>query len=160
LPPDPGVPLSDAAFRCEVEPHREAAHVVAIGDLDMAGTAIVDERLSGLRDVGFRRLVLDLRQVTFMDAAGLNVILAWSAQVHADGLIAFQVVPGPAAVQRLFALTGTTGRITFIDGAGAPPSTADGTRTGVVAFLDPARGRPPDGATVRAASRRCCEGGS
>jgi anti-sigma B factor antagonist len=121
-------------LRCEVEGRQDAGHLVVIGELDLATAPVVHERLQALRDAGFRRLVLDLRRVTFMDASGLELILAWSALVQADGLIAFQVIPGPRAVQRVFALTATTGRIAFVDGDDA--SAADANGDGVVTRFD------------------------
>ena len=123
---DTVVPPPDASFRCEVEPDHDAAHVIAIGELDIATARIVHEHLARLRDVGSRRLVLDLRQVTFMDAGGLNLVLAWRSQVHADGLVAFDVICGPGVVQRLFAMSNTVGLIDVVDASGAPVTRQNG----------------------------------
>jgi anti-anti-sigma factor len=101
------------AATCEVEPHRDAAHVVPSGELDIAAVPMVDARLRELHDAGFRRLVLDLRQVTFLDVCGLRLVLKW-ADGHADGGAAFHVIPGSPAVQRVFALTATTDQVSFL----------------------------------------------
>jgi anti-sigma B factor antagonist len=100
---------------CEVEPHRDAAHVLAIGELDIATAPIVDAQLDDLHRAGFRRLVLDLRRVTFMDVRGLRVVLEWAAGAERDGVGSFAVIPGPSQVQRIFALTGTAGSVSFVE---------------------------------------------
>jgi anti-sigma B factor antagonist len=130
--PDPVAPLPETAFRCDVEPDRDIAYVIPTGELDIATAPIVDGRLAALRDEGFRRLVLDLRRLSFMDASGLRLIQTWNAQVRADGLGAFHVIPGPGLVQRLFTLTGMTNEIHFVDRHGAPSQMDGG---GSVAFF-------------------------
>jgi anti-anti-sigma factor len=82
---------------------------VPAGELDIATVPAVDAQLGELRDAGFLRLVLDLRQVTFMDVRGLRLILDWSQA----GGVAFAVIPGPPQVQRIFTLTATAGLVTF-----------------------------------------------
>lgn len=59
-------------------------------------------------------MTLDLRDVCFLDSTGLRMILDWDAASRADGF-AFSVVAGPPTVQRVFELTGTTERITFVE---------------------------------------------
>jgi anti-sigma B factor antagonist len=151
-PPRSFPSASPTPLHCEVVSTQDAARLVVIGEFDLAAAPIVDKRLKALRDAGFRRLVLDLRRVTFMDASGLRLILAWSALVQVDGLVAFQVIPGPRAVQRVFALTATAGRITFVDGDDAASAAADGTGDGVVARFD-RRSRAARPALTRAAGR-------
>jgi anti-anti-sigma factor len=106
---------------CEIEPHRDAAHVVPTGELDIAAVPLVDAQLREVRDAGFLRLVLDLRQVTFMDVRGLRLVLQWAEVAEADGRAAFEVIPGPPQVQRLFALTATADHVSFVETA-APPA--------------------------------------
>jgi anti-anti-sigma factor len=108
-----------APASCEVEPHRDAAHVVPIGEFDIAVAPTVDARISELRDAGFGRLVLDLRQVTFIDVCALRVILKWTDAARADGRAAFEVIPGPPHVQRIFTLTGTANRMAFVSAKAA-----------------------------------------
>jgi anti-anti-sigma factor len=99
---------------CEVEPHRDAAHVLPIGELDLATVPMVEARLSELYEAGFRHLVLDLRRVTFLDVAGLRLVLTWAAKAAAGGA-AFDVIAGPPPVQRIFALTGTIDQVSFLE---------------------------------------------
>ena len=108
-------------FRCELEPYRDVVHVRAIGELDMAAVPAVGAQLDELAAAGFAHVVLDLREVSFMDSAGLRLILAWDAKARADGLT-FELVHGPAPVQRLFDVTGATDRLRFTEAARARPA--------------------------------------
>jgi anti-anti-sigma factor len=105
-------------FRCDVQPHRAAAHVVPVGELDLWTVPVVERELEQLREAGFRILVLDLRKLSFLDVAGLRLILRWSAAARDDGS-RFAVIPGASCVQRLFELTATADQVQFIDASGS-----------------------------------------
>ena len=106
-------PTEYERFRCEVEPHRESVRIRPIGELDVATVPVVEAHLSELAAVGFKELTLDLRAVRFLDSTALRLIIVWDAKSRADG-INLSLIPGPAAVQRLFDLTGTTARLSFV----------------------------------------------
>lgn len=108
-------------FRCELEPHRDVVHVHPIGELDMLAAPVVGARLDELAAAGFAHLVLDLREVSFLDSSGLRLILAWDAKARNDGL-SFELVAGPAPVQRMFEVTGVADRLRFA--AGSPRSSS------------------------------------
>lgn len=102
-------------FRIEVEPSRDVVRVIPVGDLDLATTDNLRDEIERLHGAGFNRLVLDLRQLRFMDSTGLRLILEVDAGSRDDGWD-FSLVRGPDAVQRLFELTNLTGRLDFVDG--------------------------------------------
>ncbi|HYM57987.1 MAG TPA: STAS domain-containing protein [Solirubrobacteraceae bacterium] len=102
-------------FRIEVEPSRDVVRVIPVGDLDLATTENLRDELVRLHGAGFNRLVLDLRQLRFMDSTGLRLILEVDTQSRDDGWD-FSLVRGPDAVQRLFEITRITGRLDFVDG--------------------------------------------
>jgi anti-sigma B factor antagonist len=102
-------------FRCELEPERERVRLRPIGEIDMATVPVLETHLSELTAAGFKQVTLDLRAVCFLDSTGLRMILEWDARSRADGF-AFSLVAGPPTVQRLFDLTDTTARLSFIDG--------------------------------------------
>jgi anti-anti-sigma factor len=114
LEPHLGRTDDEASFRCEVAPERDAVRVRAIGILDLATTPVLDRQLEELRDAGFRRLIVDLGGLSFMDSTGLHLALKWHAAARQDGFeIGF--APGPPVVQRLFELTGMTEQVPFVD---------------------------------------------
>jgi anti-sigma B factor antagonist len=104
--------VSPELFQCEVQPERGAARVFALGSLDVAAAPVLDEQLRELRDAGFRRLIVDLSKLSFMDSTGLRLLLKWDGDARQDGF-AIDVVPGPPAVQRVFELTGTSDLLRF-----------------------------------------------
>lgn len=109
--PDPPH-LGPESFACEVQPEREATRVLALGSLDVATAPVLDAQLRELHDAGFKRLIVDLSGLGFMDSTGLRLLLKWDADSRADGY-SIEVVPGPPAVQRVFELTGTSDMLSF-----------------------------------------------
>ena len=113
-------------FRCEVEPERAAVRVRPIGELDLATVPLVEAQLAELWSVGFTRIVLDLRQVSFMDSAGLRLLLVWHAYSAADGMM-FGVISGPPVVQRVLEVAGVVDHFTYCspNGLEAPRGSRD-----------------------------------
>jgi anti-anti-sigma factor len=105
-PPEP--------FRCDVEPANGQVRLIPRGEIDLASVDQLEARLRELREDGFDHLVLDLRQVTFMDSTGLRLILTWDDTARQDGLD-FRLIAGATAVQRLFEITGVLGRLEFVE---------------------------------------------
>jgi len=64
-------------------------------------------------------VVLDLNDLTFMDVLGLHAIIDAAARAQRLGR-RMVVLCGPPAVQRVFALTGTTAAVEFRDRQAAP----------------------------------------
>src|SRR4051794_26221621 len=88
----------------------DACIVVPVGEIDL-GT--IDEVAAALQQARAEASVvyLDLREVTFMDSAGVRLI------VETERACEFRVIRGPAAVQRLFDLVGLEERVPVVDGA-------------------------------------------
>ena len=80
---------------------RDALCVAPAGEIDLSTIATIHDQLQRLRDAGARNLVLDLRQVVFMDSCGLRLVLQWNERAHEQGF-AFAVIQGPPAVARVF----------------------------------------------------------
>lgn len=111
------VPVSNEElepFRIEVEPSRDIVRVVPVGELDLATTEKLREEIDRLHEAGFNRLVLDLRQLRFMDSTGLRLVLEVDAGSRDAGWD-FSLVRGPEAVHRLFEVTNLTQRLDFTD---------------------------------------------
>ena len=93
----------------------ETARVTPSGELDMATVAEFEAQLRGARERGFRRLVVDLRELDFMDSTGLTLLTRWTLDARSDGF-EFAVIPGSERIQRLFELTRLSPHFTFLDG--------------------------------------------
>jgi anti-sigma B factor antagonist len=107
-----------------LEVRREGASAVvsARGDIDLSTLAKAAAALDGAR-AGARSLVLDLREVGFMDTSGLRLIIEEQRRAAATGY-RFAVIPGSPRVQRLFEIAGLAGDDgLFLD---APPHSDGG----------------------------------
>jgi anti-sigma B factor antagonist len=99
-------------FTCQVIPGRDHVVLRPLGDLDMATIGEVEQELRQLRKSGFRKMVLDLSGLTFMDSTGLHLVMRWTSESAQDGF-AFEVEPGPPAVMRVFELAEMTHGLPF-----------------------------------------------
>jgi anti-sigma B factor antagonist len=104
-----GAPRTGVAFACRTVPDRDRARVVPAGEIDVATAGEVEERLRELQEAGFACVVLDLRDVTFMDLSGLRLIQRARARAEEQGsrLELAHVMPD---VMRLFEIAGADPR--------------------------------------------------
>jgi anti-anti-sigma factor len=72
------------------------------------------EQLDELIAAGVGRLILDLRQATFLDSTGLRLAVDTDRSAAASGT-EFAIFAGPPAVQRVFAVTGLGERLPFVE---------------------------------------------
>jgi anti-anti-sigma factor len=101
-------------FSCHVLSEGDHAVVAPRGEIDMATVGAVEQELRRARAEGHVRVVLDLRQVTFMDSTGLHLTARWTNEASQDGFV-FELEPGPAGVQRVFELAGMADWLPFRD---------------------------------------------
>ena len=104
-----------AAFRIDVRHEHDAVRVTPVGEMDLATVCQVDARLRALRDAGTRRLVLDLRGLTFMDSTGLWLSRRWHRDAVQGGAD-FALVPGSPVVQRVFEMVIAPEELPFVAG--------------------------------------------
>jgi anti-sigma B factor antagonist len=91
------------------EPSRVRLRVC--GEFDLATADLVADRLRRLRERG-AAVLLDLDELTFIDAAGLRVILTAAEDARNDAWT-FAVTRGSAPVRRLFAIVHAETHLTF-----------------------------------------------
>jgi anti-sigma B factor antagonist len=103
----------------EGEPDNVAVISLA-GEIDLATAPDAERRIAAAEKVEPSELVIDLREVTFMDSSGLRVLLAAHHRAGENSRD-FALVSGPA-VARLLEMTGLTGRIRLLDEPPAPGS--------------------------------------
>lgn len=90
------------------------------GELDIATAPHLDKILREA-ELRARRVVLDLRKLTFSDCTGIHIVVAASNRARrADGELV--LVRGPSQVDWLFTLTGTSDALEIVDlDAVSPP---------------------------------------
>src|SRR3954451_13977989 len=106
----------NAQFGITVERDRDLRIVRPIGELDISTVGelatIVERECSSKAD-----LVVDLRGLSFLDCAGLRILLYARALANSNGS-SLRLIPGPTMVQRVFHLTGLQRRFRFMPSAG------------------------------------------
>ena len=117
----------DPAFQCAVsDGARDSAWISIRGELDLAAAPAVRRALVDSQDRA-SLVVLDLRDLTFMDASGLHLIADADARAR-RGRQRLVLVRGSAQIDRLFELVGLAGRLEIVEVATArnacPPPTA------------------------------------
>ena len=101
-----------AAFTVDVRRDGARAVVLPRGELDIATVGRVRAEIDRAVADGCDRVVLDLRETTFMDSTGLRLVIAQAARE--DATLSF--VDGSGPVSRLFDLTGMRDRLPFEPG--------------------------------------------
>ena len=82
------------------------------GELDNSTADLLDAAIREAQAGAPQQLVLDLRDLTFMNSSGLRLILQAHARSRADST-RLRVVPGPNRVQRVFEITGMDTQLPF-----------------------------------------------
>ena len=92
-------------FVAHVESGNGATKIVLSGELDMATVPILDEYLTRVETDEVAEIVVDLREVTFIDTVGLRAFLAARDRAEANGRQLVLTGAGPR-VRRVFEITG------------------------------------------------------
>jgi anti-sigma B factor antagonist len=92
-------------FGLAEEPLPGALLLTVSGELDLASAPELRKRLATAVDSGMTRIVVDLRDVTFMDSIGLAAVVHARSRLHASGHLALVVTPGSYA-QLVLEITG------------------------------------------------------
>ncbi len=102
-----------APFICAVSDGMDAAWVHLAGELDVATAPELRKKLREAESRA-RLVVLDLRSLGFMDAAGVHAIVEASIRARQANR-RLLLLRGPANVDRVFSLTGSTDAVEIGD---------------------------------------------
>ena len=102
-------------FRVEVQNHDRAAVIAVAGELDLASSPALEEELDRVAATeDLELVVIDLRELEFMDSTGLSVLIRAHQRAEEQGR-RFGLVKGSQQVERLLSLTGVAERLTLVD---------------------------------------------
>ena len=88
--------------------------VTPSGELDLSNAAALQAQLDELRAAGFAHIMLDLRELTFMDSSGVRLIFREDRRAHSAGH-RFSLIAGSPEVQRVLSVCGLEERLDFGD---------------------------------------------
>ena len=90
-------------------------HTICVeGELDLGNAERLERELARVEATDVLSIILDLSGLTFIDSTGVRLLLSAHARSRADS-DRLALLRGPAAVQRVFELTGILDRLRFAD---------------------------------------------
>jgi anti-sigma B factor antagonist len=101
-------------FRVDVHNDAGAAVIVVGGELDLATSPALKEEIDNALRSDAETVILDLRELEFMDSTGLSVLVR-AHHAAEESQRRLYLVRGPSQVQRLLTLTGVEDRLAVLD---------------------------------------------
>jgi anti-sigma B factor antagonist len=101
-------------FRVDVATKGEAAVISVSGELDLASSPALEEELERASRSDASLVIVDLRNLEFMDSTGLSVLVR-AHQRAAENSQRFGLAGGSQQVQRLLSLTGVADRLVLAE---------------------------------------------
>lgn len=99
-------------FRVEAQNQGQSYILAVSGELDLAAASSLEEELGQALESGAQVIVIDLKNLDFIDSTGLSVLVRAHQRAEESGLRLGLVNPG-AQVERLLSLTGLAQRLTL-----------------------------------------------
>ena len=118
---------SDQQLTALVDTRAGIARVALRGELDMVTVPALEHHLEPFANDGVSAVLLDLRELTFIDSSGLHALVRASERAKASGHRLILIGTRPSA-RRLFELTGTEHLLDDQDHVGALKRFAETTR--------------------------------
>jgi anti-anti-sigma factor len=101
-------------FDVTSEQRGDTVHVRLSGELDISSAAKVEDELARAEPERPELIILDLRNLAFMDSTGLRLLIAADTRARQQGR-RLAIVRGPEAVQRVFRITRLEERLEIVD---------------------------------------------
>jgi anti-anti-sigma factor len=98
------------------EAHRDddSIRLALAGEFDLSNASQVEDALKEVEGDRPALLVIDLRELTFMDSTGLRVMVSADARARDDSR-RLVVVQGPESVHRVFRITGLDDHLDIVE---------------------------------------------
>src|SRR5829696_4824194 len=101
-------------FDVTSEQRGDIVHVRLSGELDISSAPKVEDELARIEPERPELIVLDLRNLAFMDSTGLRLLIAADTRARQQGR-SLKIVRGPEPVQRVFRITRLEERLEIVD---------------------------------------------
>jgi len=97
-------------------------HLRLAGDLDLYNAPALDDALVEVEGEKWPTIVLDLRELDFIDSMALRLIMRTQARAQQDGR-RLVIVRGPEFLDRVLALSGLAEHLELVDEPPVPEAT-------------------------------------
>jgi anti-anti-sigma factor len=101
-------------FQVEVQSDSGTPVLSVSGELDLASSPMLEEQVERAVAQAPALVIIDLRQLEFMDSTGLSVLIRAHQRAQEQGH-RLAIVNGSRQVRRLLSLTGVADRLTIVD---------------------------------------------
>jgi anti-anti-sigma factor len=109
--------MSIPPFDLKVVQTNRTTHIAPSGELDIASAPEFESAIADATAEPGAELVLDLRELTFMDSTGLRALAQTNARADEAGF-ALSIVRGPRQIERVLEISGLADLLPLVD---APP---------------------------------------
>ena len=109
--------MSIPSFDLKVVRNGRLTHIAPCGELDIATTPELEQALTEATAGADGEIVLDLRELTFMDSTGLRALAQANSRAEEAG-VSLSIVRGPRQIERVLEISGLGGLLPLVD---APP---------------------------------------
>ena len=109
--------MSIPSFGIQVVRNGAATRIAPAGELDIATTPALEQAISEATGEPGAALVLDLRELTFMDSTGLRTLAQTNARAEDEGFT-LEIVRGSSQIERVLKISGLGALLPLVD---APP---------------------------------------
>lgn len=101
-------------FEVRLTPDRDRLLVAPLGELDIATAERMNAVLLEQFENGFAHVVVDLRELAFIDSTGIRILWHAHRRSELDGT-RLSVIPGHGPVNRALLLTGLLEHLNLVD---------------------------------------------
>lgn len=103
-----------STFKVDVRTENGAPLLRISGELDLASSPTLEQALEQATASSPSLIIIDLRDLDFMDSTGLSVLIRAHQQAQQGGH-RLGIINGSRQIRRLLSLTGVADRLTIVD---------------------------------------------
>jgi anti-anti-sigma factor len=102
------------SFDLRVVRHAARTHIAPCGELDIATAPQLEQAIDDATSDSLDELVLDLRELTFMDSTGLRALAQANAKATGAG-VTLSIWRGPRQIERVLEISGLGTLLPLVD---------------------------------------------
>jgi anti-anti-sigma factor len=102
------------SFDLRVARNGRSVHLAPAGELDIATTPELEQALAEATADAVAEIVLDLRELTFMDSTGLRALAQANSRAGESG-ISLSIIRGPRQIERVLEISGLGAMLPLVD---------------------------------------------
>ena len=106
--------MSIPSFGIEVVRGERCTRITPAGELDIATTPALEQEIAKATAEPGAEIVLDLRELTFMDSTGLRTLAQCNARAEQDGFT-LAIWRGPRQIERVLEISGLGALLPLVD---------------------------------------------